>query len=404
MMVEFSKKLQKLPPYFLARINALKMEAYQKKLDVIDLGMGNPDLPTPPHIVDRLCETVRDHPRTHRYPQAKGMPKFRSAVSEWFDKRFGVSINPDKEVLALIGSKEGIAHLCMALLNPGDIALVGNPGYPVHFNGVYLAGGKVHYVPLKPENNFLPDLAAIPEKIARKARLLIINYPNNPTAAVVDDLQFFKEVVAFAKKYNIVVVHDNAYSEITFDGYEAPSFMQVPGAKDVGIEFFSFSKTYNMAGWRTGFAVGGEKLIAPLEKLKSFLDYGVPTFIQLAAIWALKSPQDCVRQTVLTYQKRRDYMIAGFERMGWHVPKPKATMYLWAEIPKQFKKMGSLLFAEKLIKDTGIAVSPGIGFGPYGEGYIRMALVTHDRRFHDVLLRLKKFISVPKKGKREVKA
>ena len=390
--MEYSKKLQELPPYFLSKINALKLEAYAKKLDVIDLGMGNPDLPTPPHIIERLSETIREHPRTHRYPQAKGMPKFRSAVSEWFKNRFDVEINPDKEALALIGSKEGIAHLCMAFLNPDDIALVGNPGYPVHFNGVYLSGAKVHYVPLDPKNNYLPDLKAIPPEIANKAKLLFLNYPNNPTTAVVEGLSFFKEVVEFAQKYNILVVHDNAYSEITFDGYQAPSFMQVPGAKEIGIEFFSFSKTYNMAGWRVGFAVGGEKLIYPLEKLKSFLDYGVPSFVQLAAIWALKSPQDCVKHTVQTYQTRRDFMVTGMKKMGWDIATPKATMYLWAEIPEKFKKEGSLTFAENLLKETGIVVAPGVGFGPYGEGFIRMALVTHDKRFHDVLIRLKKFI------------
>lgn len=391
-MISYSKNLQELPPYFLSKIHALKLDAIQKKLDVIDLGMGNPDLPTPPHIVERLSETVQTHPSTHRYPQAKGMHKFRSAVAEWFQQRFDVQLNPEKEVLALIGSKEGIAHLCMAYLNPGDIALVGNPGYPVHFNGVYLVGGKVHYVPLKAENNYLPDLGAIPPEIAEKAKLLFLNYPNNPTTAVVEDLKFFEEVVQFAKKYDILVVHDNAYSEITFDDYRAPSFFQVPGAKDIGIEFYSFSKTYNMAGWRVGFAVGSEKLIYPLEKLKSFLDYGVPGFIQLAAVWALKSSQDCVRQTVQTYQKRRDFMVQGLQKIGWSVPMPKATMYLWAEIPEPFKKEGSLAFSERLLKETGIAVAPGVGFGPYGEGYIRMALVTHDKRFHDVLLRLKKFL------------
>ncbi len=390
--IEYSKKLSSLPPYFLARIAALKLEAYAKKLDVIDLGMGNPDLPTPPHIVERLIETVRDHPRTHRYPQAKGMPKFRQAVSEWMDSRFGVKIDPNKEALCLIGSKEGIGHLCMAFLNPGDIVLVCNPGYPSHFNGVYLSGAKVHYVPLVKENGWLPDLGSISAAVAKKAKLLILNYPNNPTAATVPDLKFFTEVVRFAKKHNILVVHDNAYSEITFDGYVAPSFLQVPGAKDIGIEFFSFSKTYNMAGWRVGFCVGGEKLVYPLEKLKSFMDYGSPSFIQLAAVWALKSSQDCVRQMVATYQKRRDYMVDGFARMGWTVEKPKGTMYLWAEIPEQFKKEGSLSFAERLLKETGVVVSPGVGFGPYGEGYIRLALVTHDKRFHDVLLRLKKFI------------
>ena len=399
-MIEPSKKLQELPPYFLSKINLLKLEAYKKKLDVIDLGMGNPDIPTPPHIVERLCETIKDHPRTHRYPQAKGMPKFRASIAEWFEKRFHVSLNPEKEILSLIGSKEWIAHLCMAYLNPDDLALVGNPGYPVHFNGVYLTGGKVHFVPLKKDKNYLPDLEEIPEKIAKKAKILFLNYPNNPTTATVDNLEFFERVVHFAKKYEILVAHDNAYSEITFDGYEAPSFLQVPGAKDVGIEFFSFSKTYNMAGWRVGFAVGGEKWIAPFEKLKSFLDYGVPTFIQLAASWALKSSQECVQQTVLKYQKRRDFMVQGLAKLGWDVPTPKATMYLWAELPEAFKTEGSLSFSERLIKETGVAVSPGVGFGPYGEGFIRMALVTHDKRFHDALLRIKNFLKIapPKKG------
>lgn len=399
-MIEPSKKLQELPPYFLSKINLLKLEAYKKKLDVIDLGMGNPDLPTPPHIVERLCETIKEHPRTHRYPQAKGMPKFRAQIAEWFETRFHVPLNPEKEVLSLIGSKEGIAHLCMAYLNPGDLALVGNPGYPVHFNGVYLTGGKVYFVPLKKEKNYLPDLEEIPEKIARKAKILFLNYPNNPTTATVENLEFFERVVHFAKKYEILVAHDNAYSEITFDGYQAPSFMQTPGAKDVGIEFFSFSKTYNMAGWRVGFAVGGEKWIAPFEKLKSFLDYGVPTFIQLAAAWALKSNQECVKQTVQKYQKRRDFMVRGLAKLGWDVPTPKATMYLWAELPEAFKTEGSLSFSERLIKETGVAVSPGVGFGPYGEGFIRMALVTHDKRFHDALLRIKNFLKIapPKKG------
>jgi aspartate/methionine/tyrosine aminotransferase len=387
-----AQKIINLPPYFLSKIHALKMEAYAKKLDVIDLGMGNPDIPTAPHIVDCIVETLREHPRTHRYPQAKGMPKFRKTVAEWFEKRFRVALNPDKEVLALIGSKEGIANLCQAYLDPGDIALVGNPGYASHFNGVFLANGEVHYLPLKPENGYLPDLEAIPEKVAKKAKMLLINYPNNPTTAVVEDLTFFERVVHFAKKHQILVVHDSAYSEVTFDGYVAPSFLQVPGAKDVGIEFYSFSKTYNMAGWRVGFAVGGEKIMAPFEKLKSFVDYGVPTFTQLAAVKALKESQKCVNDTLDIYRQRRDYMVEGMGKLGWFVPKPKATMYLWAELPEAFKKMGSMAFAEKLLRETGVAVAPGIGFGPYGEGYVRIALVTHNKRFHDVLLRFKKIL------------
>jgi aspartate/methionine/tyrosine aminotransferase len=387
-----SKKLEALPPYLFTKINLLKAEAYAKKLDVIDLGMGNPDLPTPCNVIDRLCDTVKNHPRTHRYPQAKGMPRFRKAVASWMNKRFGVDVDPDREVLALIGSKEGIAHLCMAYLDPGDIVLVCDPAYPVHFNGVILAGGKVHSLPLLPENKFLPDLSKIPSSVARKAKFLLLNYPNNPTAAVVEDNAFLREVVEFATKYEIMVIYDNAYSEITFDGYVAPSIFEIPGAKDVALEFHSFSKTFNMAGWRIGWACGASKLLAPLEKFKSFLDYGSPTFIQMAAVAALEGSQDCVREQSMIYQRRRDKMVAGLNKIGWPTEKSKATMYLWTRIPEKFQEMGSLAFTEKLLKETGIAVSPGAGFGAYGEGYVRMALVTHDNRFHDALLRLKKFI------------
>ncbi|MBU2567445.1 MAG: LL-diaminopimelate aminotransferase [Elusimicrobia bacterium] len=390
-----ARKLNKLPPYIFSRINQLKLEAHSKKLDVIDLGMGNPDLPTPEHIVERLCDTVRHHPRTHRYPQAKGMPKFRRAVSEWFEKRFGVSVSPEKEVISLIGSKEGVAHLCMAFLNPGDVAIVPDPGYPVYYNGVVLAGGRVYKMPLLAENNYLPQLHKIPEKVARKAKIIFLNYPNNPTTAVVEDESFFKEVVRFAKKYNIMVVHDNAYSEITFDRYVAPSFLQTPGAKSVGLEFHSFSKTFSMAGWRIGFVAGNENIIASLEKFKSFVDYGSPTFIQLAALHGLKEAGGCIRETNEIYARRRDRFIAELSKIGWEVTPPKATMYLWAKIPGKISAAGSLAFSELLIKETGIAVAPGIGFGKYGEGYVRFALVTHDNRFHDAALRIKKLLGHP---------
>jgi aspartate/methionine/tyrosine aminotransferase len=385
--------MEALPPYLFTKINVLKQEAFAKNLDVIDLGMGNPDLPTPCHVVDRLIDTVKNHPRTHRYPQAKGMPRFRKAVSTWMNRRFGVSLNPDNEVLALIGSKEGIAHLCMAYLNPGDLVLVCDPAYPVHFNGVILAGGTVHSIPLRPENKFLPDLSKIPEKVARKAKFLLLNYPNNPTTAVVEDYAFLRDVIDFAKKYGVIVIYDNAYSEITFDGYVAPSIFEIPGAKDVALEFHSFSKTFNMAGWRIGWVCGAAKLLAPLEKFKSFLDYGSPTFIQLAAAAALEGPQDCVKTQAMVYQRRRDKMVAGLNKIGWTAEKSKATMYLWVRLPEKFLKAGSLSFAERLIKETGIAVTPGVGFGACGEGYVRMSLVTHDNRFHDALLRLKKFIN-----------
>lgn len=391
-MVECSKKLEQLPPYIFTRIKQLTLEAAAKKLDVIDLGMGNPDLPTPPHIVERLIDTVKNHTRTHRYPQAKGMPKFRKAVANFMKKRFDVELNPDKEVISLIGSKEGIAHLCSTYLDPGDVALVPSPAYPVHFNGVILAGGRVQNLPLTAANGYLPDYGKIPKKSLDRAKILFLNYPNNPTSAVIEDTAFLKETVRFAKKHDILVAYDNPYCEITFDGYEAPSILQIPGAADVALEFNSFSKTYNMAGWRIGWACGKQSLLGPLEKFKAFVDYGVPTFLQLAAVAALEGPQDCVKDMVKIYQRRRDYFVGGLRKIGWNVDMPKATMYVWAEIPAPYKSLGSLKFAEKLIRETGVAVSPGIGFGDEGEGYVRFALVTHDNRFHDVLLRLKKFL------------
>jgi LL-diaminopimelate aminotransferase len=391
-MVECSDKLKRLPPYVFAVVKKLAMEACANKTDVIDLSMGNPDLPTPQHIVDRLVDTVSHHPNTHRYPQAKGMPKFRQAVCQFYKNRFDLTFDPETEALALVGSKEGVGHLAAAMLNPGDITLVPSPAYPVHYNGVILAGGEAYLMPLLEKNKFLPDLTKIPEDVARKAKLMFINYPNNPTAAVVEDLKFYEEVLAFAKKYDIVVASDLAYSEVCFDGYKAPSFLQVPGARDIAVEFGSFSKTYNMAGWRIGYAVGNAKILGYLEKFKSYLDYGVFTALQLAGVAALTGPQDCVANICKVYQKRRDVMVEGMNKLGWKVSNPKATMYLWAPIPDKFKQMKSLEFCEFLLKETGIAVSPGNGFGEYGEGYVRIALVTHDNRFHDALLRLKKIL------------
>jgi aspartate/methionine/tyrosine aminotransferase len=415
-MISCARKLQKLPPYLFTRVKALTAQAAARRQDVIDLGMGNPDIPTPAHIVERLVDTVQHHPRTHRYPQAKGMPKFRRAVAKHMERRFGVTLDPETEVLSLVGSKEGIAHLCAAYLNPGDVALVPSPAYPVHFNGVILAGGRVQTIPLRPENGFLPDFGDVPKKALAKAKILFLNYPNNPTSAVVEDPAFYREAVRFAKKNDLLIAYDNPYCEITFDGYEAPSFLAVPGARDVALEFHSFSKTYNMAGWRIGWVCGKKELVAPLEKFKSFVDYGVPTFLQLAGVVALEGSQDCVKQTVEIYRRRRDYFVKELNRIGWPVPMPKATMYVWAPLPAPFRKMGSLAFAEKLIQDTGIACAPGIGFGPEGEGYVRFALVTHDNRFYDAILRIKKFLrqngvpapeaagSVPRGGSKEVRS
>jgi LL-diaminopimelate aminotransferase len=397
-MVECSQKLSLLPPYLFARINQLKLQAYAKKLDVIDLGMGNPDSPTPQVVLDRLCDTVAQHKGTHRYPQAKGMPKFRQAVASWFNKRFGVEIDAEKEIVALIGSKEGLAHFLMAYLDPGDTVLVPNPSYPVHFNAVILAGGQIEYMPLLEERAYKPDLASISPAIAKKAKIMILTYPNNPTTAVVDDVQFLRDVVDFAKKYDIIVCYDNAYSELTFDGYKAPSFFEIPGSRDVGVEFHSFSKTFSMAGWRVGFAVGSNKILYPLEKFKSFIDYGVPTFIQLSAVKALQDWEELVPPIVEVYRRRRDKLVTGLRKLGWDVAMPKGGMYVWAAIPKSIG-MDSLAFCEGLIQETGVVITPGIGFGSYGEGYVRFSLVTHDNRFHDALLRIKKFMNDHKNDK-----
>ncbi|MEA3505997.1 MAG: LL-diaminopimelate aminotransferase, partial [Elusimicrobiota bacterium] len=381
--VEPARKLKELPPYLFGAIDVLKQEARSNNLDVIDLGMGNPDIETPLHIVERLCDTVKNHPKTHRYPQAKGMPKFRRAVADWYKRKFNVALNPENEVLALVGSKEGVAHVCMAYLDPGDTALVTNPCYPVHRNGIILAGGEPYDMPISKENDYIPDLRKIPREVADKAKIMFINYPNNPTAGVVEDTKFFEEVVEFALEHNIVVCQDFAYSEIVYDGYRPPSFMEVPGAKEVGMEFHSLSKTYNMAGWRVGYCVGGSKLIKPLEKMKSYLDYGVFTAIQLSAVKALEGPDKCIKDTVREYRRRQKKLVDGFNKIGWEAKLPRATMYLWMELPEKFRDMNSLEFAELLIEKTGIAVAPGIGFGAYGEGYVRMAVVTHFQRFHD---------------------
>lgn len=402
-MIRPPKKLENLPPYIFSRIKALTLEAAANKLDVIDLSMGNPDLPTPRPIIDRLVDTVTQHPRTLRYPQAKGMPKFRRAVADWMKKRFEVALDPEREVCCLIGSKEGIAHLCAAYLKPNDIVLVPSPCYPVHFFGVVLAGAKPYLLPINEANNYLPDLEKIPENIARRAKIFFLNYPNNPTAAVLEDTAYLKEVIKFAKKYGILVCYDNAYSEIAFDGYVPGSFFQIPGARDVGLEFHSFSKTYNMAGFRLGWACGPDKLLGPVIKFKSYIDYGPPTFIQLAGVKALETWPESVHPLVQVYHRRRDYLYEGLTRLGWKARKPLATMYIWAEIPEPHKSLGSLKFCEKLVKETGIAISPGVGFGPEGEGFVRFALVTHDNRFYDLLLRLKQFQKIKGVAIREPK-
>lgn len=383
--VEYSKRIQRIPPYLFAEIDKAIEEKRRKGADVISLGIGDPDLPTPPNIVERLKE-ASEKPANHRYPPYEGTPAFREAAAGWYRRRFNVELDPKKEVVALIGSKEGIAHLPLAFINPGDVVLCSNPGYPVYSIGTILSDGVPHPLPLKAENNFIPDLSAVEAKIARKAKLMHINYPNNPTAATVEE-GFFEEAVSFAKENGTIVCHDAPYSEVAFDGYKAPSFLEADGAKDVGIEFHSLSKTYNMTGWRIGFAVGNRDVIAGLGKVKQNVDSGVFQAIQEAGTEALSGPQDAVQRNNLILEKRRNLMVKGLRKLSWNVPKPKATFYLWIPVPDGGS---SLAFAKKVLDEAGVVVTPGIGFGEYGEGYVRIALTQSEARLQEALERLEK--------------
>ena len=385
-----SGRVKRLPPYLFSKTNALKAQYRAKGIDVIDFGMGNPDKPTPEHIVKKLVEAVQD-PKTHRYSTSKGIPHLRQAIAKWYENRFGVSINPETEAVAVIGSKEGIAHLAFALLDEGDVVLVPNPTYPIHSFSVMLAGGNLVTFPVTKETNFVPNLADIFQHTWPKPKMLILSYPHNPTTATVD-LNFFEEVVDFARKHDLIVIHDLAYADITFDGYKAPSFMQARGALEVGAEFITLSKSYNMAGWRVGFLVGNAQIVGALTKLKSYLDYGIFTPVQVAAIAALGGQQECVQEAAQIYQRRRDLMVEGLCKIGWNVEKPKATMYLWAPLPERFKTMGSMEFTLMLLEKAGVAVSPGIGFGQYGEGYVRIALVENRERIKQALKNIKKVL------------
>jgi len=385
-----SRRIKRLPPYLFARVNQLKMEARWAGEDIIDLGMGNPDRPTPPHIVEKLCEVAHD-PKAHRYSASRGIKHLRRAVCEWYKRRFDISLDYEKEAIVVIGSKEGIAHLSLAILDEGDLVIVPDPTYPIHMYSVVIAGGNVCNIPLEPWDGFLSRVAEAAKKMYPKAKVLILSFPHNPTTKVVE-IDFFKEVVKLAKKHNLIVVHDIAYAEICFDGYKAPSFLEVEGAKDVGIEFYSLSKTYNMAGWRVGFAVGNERIIAALAKLKSYYDYGIFTPIQVAGIVALQGDQSCVDEVVQTYQRRRDVLVEGLRRIGWHVEKPLATMYVWAPLPEKFREMGSLDFSLLLLKKGCVAVSPGVGFGEHGEGFVRFALVENEHRIKQALRGIRKVL------------
>jgi LL-diaminopimelate aminotransferase len=378
-----SERLQRLPPYLFVELDRKKKEAQARGVDIINLGIGDPDLPTPRPIVAALCRAARN-PANHRYPDSEGLQAFRAACAAWYARRFGVTLDPDREVLTLIGAKEGIGHLPLALVNPGDIVLIPDPAYPVYQAGTVFAGGEPYYLPLRPERGFLPDLGAVPEAVARRARLLFLNYPNNPTGAVASR-EFYAEVVDFARRFNIIVAQDNTYSEIAFDGYRPPSFLEAPGAREVGIEFHSLSKTFNMTGWRLGFVVGNATVIDALRRVKSNLDSGVFNAVQEAGIVALAMAEQVAARNSRVYQRRRDILVRGLRRLGLEVQVPRATFYVWARVPPGHTAAS---FAGLLIERAGIVCTPGSGFGPHGEGFVRFALTADAARLREAVRRL----------------
>ncbi len=384
-MPEIAERLKRLPPYLFAEIDRKKREVRARGVDVIDLGIGDPDLPTPPHIIHALQKAAED-PANHRYPSYEGMLTYRQAVADWYAKRFNVRLDPEQEVLTLIGSKEGTAHIPLAFVNPGDIVLVPDPGYPVYAAGTWFAGGEVHWMPLRGINGFLPDLDAIPADVARRAKLMYLNYPNNPTAAVATG-DFFARVVAFARSHGILVCHDAMYSELKFDGFEPPSLLEVEGAREVGVEFHSLSKTYSMTGWRLGFCVGNRAAVAGLGAVKTNVDSGVFQAVQIAGIAALTGPQDLAEQYRRTYQERRDIVVSGLKQLGWEVEIPKGTFFVWAPVPGG---LDSRSFATQLLEEAGVVVTPGVGFGPSGEGFYRIALTVERARIAEAMDRLKR--------------
>jgi alanine-synthesizing transaminase len=381
-MEEFYR-IKRLPPYVFGIVNDLKAKARSRGEDVIDLGMGNPDQATPKHIVDKLVEAARN-PRNHRYSASKGITRLRKAITVWYGERYGVELDPDSEAIATIGAKEGLAHLALAVLQPGDGVLVPNPTYPIHSYSVVIADGDLRSVPLVPGDDFFARLTETARLSWPKAKLLILSFPHNPTTLCVDR-DFFVKVVEFAKEHRMMVVHDFAYADISFDGYRPPSFLETPGAKDVGVEFFSMTKSYNMAGWRLAFCCGNREMVNALARIKSYLDYGVFQPIQIAGIVALESDQSCVDEINAMYCRRRDVLVDGLNKLGWQVAKPRGTMFVWAPIPEAYRAMGSLEFSKMLIQESKVAVSPGIGFGEYGEGHVRFALVENEQRIKQAL-------------------
>ena len=389
-MFEFNR-VKRLPPYVFSIVNQLKADARHKGEDIIDLGMGNPDLPTPQHIVDKLIEAAQN-PKNHRYSASKGITQLRLAICEWYKRRFDVDLDHNTEAVITIGSKEGLSHLAYAIVEPGDLILTPAPAYPIHPYSFILAGGDVRSIPVQKDTDYFQGVEDAFRSAWPKPKILLINFPHNPTTTCTD-IEFFRKVVDFAKENNIIVIHDFAYADLTFDGYKPPSFLEVPGAKDVGVEFFSLTKSYSMAGWRVGFCVGNRELVNALTTIKSYLDYGMFQPIQIASIIALRGPQECVREIASTYENRRNVLIEGLKNAGWIIEPPKATMFVWTEIPEQFRKMGSLEFSKFLIKEAGVVVSPGIGFGESGEGFVRFALVENEHRIRQATRGIKKALN-----------
>ncbi len=389
-MNEEFPRIKRLPPYVFNIVGELKYRARQAGEDIIDFGMGNPDQPTPKHIVDKLTETVQ-RGDTHRYSVSRGIPRLRLAICNWYKRRYDVELDPDSEAIVTIGSKEGLAHLALATLGPGDNVLVPNPAYPIHPYGIVIAGADIRHVRMVPGGDFFEELERAIRESWPRPKMLILNFPANPTTQCVD-LDFFERIVELARENNIWVIHDLAYADLCFDGYEAPSILQVSGAKDVAIESYTLSKSYNMPGWRVGFMCGSERLVAALARMKSYLDYGLFTPVQVAAIAALEGPQDCVQQTVDLYRSRRDVLCAGLNQLGWPVDKPKATMFVWAPIPEQFRDMGSLEFSKLLLREAKVAVSPGVGFGDYGDDHVRFSLIENEQRTRQALRNIRRMM------------
>ena len=384
------RRMDRLPPYMFKVVDKLKIDLRREGVDIVDLGMGNPDIPTPRHIVEKLIEAT-EKPQNYRYSASAGITKLRQAIADWYKRRWGVEIDPEEEAIATIGAKEGLSHLVLATVSPGDVVFAPNPTYPIHPYSVIIAGGDLRSIPIGPDRDFFEDLLTATKQTWPAPKMLIISYPHNPTTAVVDRT-FMEKIVAFCREHKMMVIHDFAYADLVFDGYTPPSFLQVPGAKEIGVEFFTLSKSYSMPGWRVGFCVGNAEMIAALRRIKSYLDYGMFQPIQIAAIIALNGPYDCVQEIVETYRQRRDALVDGLNRIGWAIDKPKGTMFVWATIPEPYLKMGSIEFAKMLMRKARVAVSPGIGFGQYGDDHVRFALIENPHRINQAIRGIKQVL------------